>query len=244
MAKEASIKFLRMKPGHGEVLLAEGDPRMREDEERLVEEFRRQLDEGMWAAVPTTAGQRAPRGAMVRDYARDPARRRARDLLPARRRRLSGARRAARTPRPRARRARARAAAARESRAAGEAARRVAARGARAAPSTRHELARPRPRAARRAARSRALRSCVNDEEWAMYRDLGFIRVRGPARPAVRASGAPAVRLPDLPAQADRGLRPDERPPPERVLRRVPDLAARPQRGCPPPTTCSPSGWR
>ena len=23
------------------------------------------------------------------------------------------------------------------------------------------------------------LRSCVNDEEWAMYRDLGFIRVRG-----------------------------------------------------------------
>ena len=25
---------------------------MREDEERLVEEFRRQLDEGMWAAVP------------------------------------------------------------------------------------------------------------------------------------------------------------------------------------------------
>jgi len=48
------IKFLRMKPGHGEVLLAEGDPRVREEEERLVEEFRRQLDEGMWAAVPTT----------------------------------------------------------------------------------------------------------------------------------------------------------------------------------------------
>src|SRR2546423_13790265 len=43
-----------MKPGHGEVLLAEGDPRVREDEERLVEEFRRQLDEGMRAAVPTT----------------------------------------------------------------------------------------------------------------------------------------------------------------------------------------------
>ena len=42
-----------MKPGHGEVLLTEGDPRVREDEERLVEEFRRQLDEGMWAAVPT-----------------------------------------------------------------------------------------------------------------------------------------------------------------------------------------------
>jgi hypothetical protein len=44
-----------MKPGHGEVLLAEGDVEVREDEQRLVEEFRRQLDEGMWAAVPTTA---------------------------------------------------------------------------------------------------------------------------------------------------------------------------------------------
>jgi len=38
------IKFLRMKPGHGEVLLTEGDPRVREEEERLVEEFRSQLD--------------------------------------------------------------------------------------------------------------------------------------------------------------------------------------------------------
>ena len=36
---------------------------MREEEERLVEEFRRQLDEGMWAAVPTTnSGQRPARG--------------------------------------------------------------------------------------------------------------------------------------------------------------------------------------
>ena len=45
-----------MKPGHGEILLAEGDPGVREDEERLVEEFRRQLDAGMWAAVPLTSG--------------------------------------------------------------------------------------------------------------------------------------------------------------------------------------------
>ena len=43
-----------MKPGHGEVLLAEGDPSVREQEELLIEEFRRQLDQGMWAAVPTT----------------------------------------------------------------------------------------------------------------------------------------------------------------------------------------------
>ncbi|WP_205698603.1 hypothetical protein [Conexibacter sp. SYSU D00693] len=49
------MKFLRMKPGHGEVVLAEGDVDVREDEELLVQEFRRQLDEGMWAAVPTTA---------------------------------------------------------------------------------------------------------------------------------------------------------------------------------------------
>ena len=48
-----------MKPGHGEVLLAEGDVHVEEDERALIEEFRRQLDQGMWAAVPTnTAGHR------------------------------------------------------------------------------------------------------------------------------------------------------------------------------------------
>jgi hypothetical protein len=69
-ARGDAIKFLRMKPGHGEVLLAEGDPRVREEEERLVEAFRRQLDEGMWAAVPTThpgSGRREAR--MVKSYA-------------------------------------------------------------------------------------------------------------------------------------------------------------------------------
>jgi hypothetical protein len=65
-----SIKFLRMKPGRGEVLLAEGDPDVREDEERLVEEFRRQLDAGMWAAAPVEQGRSGRREAqMVRDYA-------------------------------------------------------------------------------------------------------------------------------------------------------------------------------
>jgi molybdopterin converting factor small subunit len=49
------MKFLRMKPGHGEVLIAEGDVEISEDEERLVEEFRRQLDQGLWAAVPSRA---------------------------------------------------------------------------------------------------------------------------------------------------------------------------------------------
>jgi hypothetical protein len=57
------MKFLRMKPGHGEVLIAEGDIEVAEDEERLVREFRRQLDQGLWAAVPshTPAGRREAR---------------------------------------------------------------------------------------------------------------------------------------------------------------------------------------
>jgi hypothetical protein len=68
------IRFLRMKPGHGEVLLAEGDRGLEEDEERLVEEFRRQLDEGMWAAVPTTrpgCGRREAQ--MIKAYAEIPS---------------------------------------------------------------------------------------------------------------------------------------------------------------------------
>ena len=49
-----------MRPGHGEQLLAEGDVEVAEDHERLVEEFRRQLEQGMWAAVPleTETGRR------------------------------------------------------------------------------------------------------------------------------------------------------------------------------------------
>jgi molybdopterin converting factor small subunit len=52
-----------MKPGHGEVLIAEGDVEVAEEEERLVQEFRRQLDHGMWAAVPerSSAGRREAR---------------------------------------------------------------------------------------------------------------------------------------------------------------------------------------
>jgi len=48
-----------MKPGHGEVLIAEGDVDVPEDHETLVDAFRAQLDEGMWAAVPlASAGGR------------------------------------------------------------------------------------------------------------------------------------------------------------------------------------------
>ncbi len=60
-----------MKPGHGDVLLAEGDPEVSEDEERLIEEFRRQLEIGMWAAVPTNDGVRRE-AVMVRSFSEVP----------------------------------------------------------------------------------------------------------------------------------------------------------------------------
>jgi hypothetical protein len=116
-----------MKPGHGEVLIAEGDVEVAEEEELLVQEFRRQLEEGMWAAVPerTTAGRREAR--MVKAFEDIP-----RD-----------ADRVIFFPR--------------------------AAGGA-------YDPGRER-RAEQRA--RQLLQSCVNDEEWSMYRDLGFIRVWG-----------------------------------------------------------------
>ncbi len=57
-----------MKPGHGEVLLAEGDVELSEDELRLTAEFHRQLDAGLWAAVPTldAGGRRNAR--MVKSF--------------------------------------------------------------------------------------------------------------------------------------------------------------------------------
>jgi molybdopterin converting factor small subunit len=67
-----TMKFVRMKPGHGDVLLAEGDPEVSEDEERLIEEFRRQLDEGMWAAVPSGTGAGRREATMVRDFSEVP----------------------------------------------------------------------------------------------------------------------------------------------------------------------------
>jgi hypothetical protein len=66
------MKLLRLKPGHGDVLLAEGDPDVAEDEERLVEEFRRQLDQGMWAAVPSGESGGRREATMVRDFSEVP----------------------------------------------------------------------------------------------------------------------------------------------------------------------------
>lgn len=49
-----------MKPGHGEVLIAEGDVEVADEHDALVAAFRAQLEEGMWAAVPraSAAGRR------------------------------------------------------------------------------------------------------------------------------------------------------------------------------------------
>ena len=57
-----------MKPGHGEVLIAEGDVERAEDEQRLIEEFRRQLDAGLWAAVPVAGNEGRRESIMVRSF--------------------------------------------------------------------------------------------------------------------------------------------------------------------------------
>ena len=62
------MKFLRMKPGHGEVLLTEGDVDVQEDEAKLIAAFREQLDAGMWAAVPSTGPDGRRRAEMVRSF--------------------------------------------------------------------------------------------------------------------------------------------------------------------------------
>ncbi len=61
-----------MKPGHGEVLLAEGDVDVPEQERELIDEFRRQLDQGMWAAVPTASPAGRRHAELVQDFDRIP----------------------------------------------------------------------------------------------------------------------------------------------------------------------------
>jgi hypothetical protein len=57
-----------MKPGHGEVLIAEGDVAAPDEEQRLIEEFRRQLDSGLWAAVPVARADGSREARMVRSF--------------------------------------------------------------------------------------------------------------------------------------------------------------------------------
>jgi hypothetical protein len=66
------MKLVRMKPGHGDLLLAEGDPEVADEEAELIEAFRRQLDEGMWAAVPTLEAGGKREATMVRDFSEVP----------------------------------------------------------------------------------------------------------------------------------------------------------------------------
>jgi hypothetical protein len=63
------VRFLRLKPGHGEVVLAEGDVEVPEQERELIEAFRRQLDAGMWAAVPTERRDGHREAQMVKSFA-------------------------------------------------------------------------------------------------------------------------------------------------------------------------------
>ena len=62
------MKFLRMRPGYGEQLIAEGDVDLAADEERLVAEFKRQLEHGMWAAIPLTTESGRREAEMVRAF--------------------------------------------------------------------------------------------------------------------------------------------------------------------------------
>ncbi|HEY7933707.1 MAG TPA: hypothetical protein VID48_07775 [Solirubrobacteraceae bacterium] len=66
------MKLLRMKPGHGEILLAEGDVEVPEQEALLIEAFRRELESGMWAAVPSKTEGGRPQAEMVKSFAEVP----------------------------------------------------------------------------------------------------------------------------------------------------------------------------
>jgi hypothetical protein len=63
------MRLLRLKPGHGEIVLAEGDVEVPEQELELIEAFRRQLDEGMCAAVPTETSSGRREAELVKSFA-------------------------------------------------------------------------------------------------------------------------------------------------------------------------------
>ena len=212
------MKFLRLMPGKGEIVLAEGDPELTSEQELLIEEFRRQLDEGMWAAVPIETGNNGRREAiMVQDFSdipRDaerviffPARRAAEPPGPARVWRCWSQRwscwhcsaylgvqwRVRLLARRRAAEPRAR--------------------------SPQHPASTPASSAAPSARRGRCCESIVNREDWEMYRDLGFIRVAGRMARARRPASYCYLIYPHQPIVA---YLPEIEQPAERVLRRVP----------------------
>jgi hypothetical protein len=62
------MRLLRVKPGHGEVVLAEGDVAVPEQHDELLQAFRRELDAGMWAAVPTSSEAGRRQAELVRSF--------------------------------------------------------------------------------------------------------------------------------------------------------------------------------
>lgn len=62
------MRLLRVKPGHGEVVLAEGDLAVPEQHAELLQAFRRELDAGMWAAVPTSSEAGRRQAELVRSF--------------------------------------------------------------------------------------------------------------------------------------------------------------------------------
>jgi hypothetical protein len=57
-----------MKSGHGEVLIAEGDVEVADEERELIAAFREQLELGMWAAVPVVAADGRRQAELVRTF--------------------------------------------------------------------------------------------------------------------------------------------------------------------------------
>ena len=62
------MKLLRVKPGHGDVVLAEGDAAVPEQHAQLLKAFRGELDAGMWAAVPTSTDSGHREAELVRSF--------------------------------------------------------------------------------------------------------------------------------------------------------------------------------
>ena len=61
-----------MRSGHGDQLLAEGDPEVDADEQELIDAFRRELEQGMWAAVPTREQVGRREAVLVREFSEVP----------------------------------------------------------------------------------------------------------------------------------------------------------------------------
>lgn len=67
------MKLLRVKPGHGDVVLAEGDVTVPEQHAELLAAFRRELEAGMWAAVPTSGSAGRREAELVKNFEEIPA---------------------------------------------------------------------------------------------------------------------------------------------------------------------------